>query len=583
MDSDRSDDRIDYIQRVFGNDRLNSVPYDQDRIEEILREGYLPTEDNIRAACQRGNLKTLQQFLATGVDFDARSRAQSDPAALVEADWADKDVTPRFAHHYWFKFQREDRDDWYAIQHVAYTKVSTGDPKDRQYAVMSTLLDRQPPLFAVYPQRLETLQRGYFPSEMMLLSPEVDLGAAKSALKKPSWGLRSLLHALLEDGARVDPILNRSDSNLDIERCDPQGRTLFLSMCRNSIGADARIDAVFHDAHRNRVSRRPGELDPFSTTETVPSLFQWFVDRGANPLAVDNQDKNALHHLLESEDNHTHGFRATGIRNSLLYMLKHCPTLINHKDLRGNYPIHTALQRLRGYTPRYAWDEYAEFDSLIDDLLAAGADPHKRDGRGNTVLHYCADDGLATLKVGRRMRRLFRTFLDKGVDINARNNAGRSALEMVMSGADRTEERREEEQIYWVGEKPAHPTGEERDEIVFAWFKEAGVRWTELDPVGRTLLHLNAGQKEDQRGPSRALILLENGVDMNAKDKDGITALDIAFIKRNRGMVDLLQQKGAESSQQVEVDWPIAAVKRDIPDISDSELSSDEGPVETLW
>ena len=61
------------------------------------------------------------------------------------------------------------------------------------------------------------------------------------------FGVYSIIHSLLEDGHFVRPVLDFlvEKNNLDLERRDPQGRTLFLAACRNPLGLDASIDGTF--------------------------------------------------------------------------------------------------------------------------------------------------------------------------------------------------------------------------------------------------------------------------------------------------------------------------------------------------
>lgn len=41
---------------------------------------------------------------------------------------------------------------------------------------------------------------------------------------------------------------------------------------------------------------------------------------------------------------------------------------------------------------------------MVEDLLAAGADPLARNGKGNTCLHYCSDNSLAEELMGDHTR-----------------------------------------------------------------------------------------------------------------------------------------------------------------------------------
>jgi ankyrin repeat protein len=206
--------------------------------------------------------------------------------------------------------------------------------------------------------------------------------------------------------------------------------------------------------------------------------------------------------------------------------------LINQADNHGTYPLHAALQRWRR-SPYSNWHtDNAGLASAVDDLLAAGANPLARDGRGNTALHYLADDGLAEQLRAEQTRRLFKLFLDRGVDVNARNRSGRTALENLLDDSGAIEQRRVRENMTEYG-KGGFPTVEEIDVEVFGWFDGAGVRWTERVSKGRSLLHIVAKHPTDKAG-SRSKFLLAKGVDPLIKDDDGQTAIDVASACNNR-------------------------------------------------
>ena len=543
MESD--DDEVDSrdIISSFGNDILTRAVRDPDRVRQLLLDGHHQvTKDAVRAAFACSNIETLRVFLDSGAPFETRARPRStvgvDAAHFVEEGMV---------------FDRNDREDWCPLQHAAFLDTRNENAREQQALFMTALLDRQPDLFAVYSQqfshRLSSLALDVFPGENKETQKNNDQGSKveDSEQRELPYGLRSVLHSIFEDGARVDPILNHPGllrSSLDLEHRDPQGRTVFLSMCRSAIGADARIDAVLRDVED---CRKSGSWvpNPFTTTtiKAVPSLFQTLLARGADILAVDNGDKNALHHLLESVDYETYSHRPTGIRHALRYTLQHCPILINQKDSHGTYPIHAALQRLRRYPIRWAWEEEnGGLDTVVEDLLAGDADPLARDGKGNTCLHYCADNGLTEELMGDHTRRLFRSFLDRGVDVTARNNAGQTALRMVLTADGELAQRRAKEYSY-LARQPDRPTVQQIEDEVFGWFKMAGADWNEVDADGRTLLHAIARHRMNRRGPMRAAMLIGNGVDLEAKERNDRTALDIAVASGNKKMVDVLVEK----------------------------------------
>lgn len=268
----------------------------------------------------------------------------------------------------------------------------------------------------------------------------------------------------------------------------------------------------------------------------------------ADILAVDHHGRGALHHLLESKDTVSYAYRPPKIGQSLAYLLEHYPALINQPDNNGNYPLHSALQRLRRYALRHEWDEDAELDTLIDELLEAGADPHVRDSRGNSALHYVADEGLAETLMGEQTRHRFRMFLDRGVDIRARNQAGQSALELLLDDDGKRAAFREGHYSIHVnrGRIPL-PTSEEVDEDVFGLFQKAGVRWTDRDREGRTPLHIIAGYPGNSRGPAWAKRLLSKGIDPQAKDCQGKTAIDVASACANQAVLNVLKSNSKES------------------------------------
>jgi hypothetical protein len=155
------------------------------------------------------------------------------------------------------------------------------------------------------------------------------------------YGLRSVIHALWEDGAFVQPILESPDLALNLACRDLQGRTLALSGCRSALGADAAINGVLEDVHWDPLtgSYRHG---PFSSPH-APRLLQSLLTCGADLLAVDNQGENALHNLLEAHNTVAEDSRPPIIRKSLQYMATHFSTLVSQPDKMGTYPLHAAL------------------------------------------------------------------------------------------------------------------------------------------------------------------------------------------------------------------------------------------------
>ncbi|KAL2008473.1 hypothetical protein VTN00DRAFT_6667 [Thermoascus crustaceus] len=546
--SDGWDDR--YMVRYMPE--LAKAVTDPDRVRELLSQGHQVDAASLREAAVKGAAESLELLLAAGIDPNARPDGADSSLSGVDEDWASGDGSrpPLFF---------EDRDEWHVLRIAASAKVQ----KDKRTRMQTALLRHGADPYAVFRQPLRIYRDislfpggdgdDEYPDEMVDLQRAQterqnerrshpagrDIGDEPWQPQFPrKYGLRSVVHAILEDGAFVKPLLDFSD--LDLEHRDPQGRTLVLSACRSALGADAAIDGALGDVHWDRMNRGifhnpfPQPDNPMrrfeaagvttTTPSTAPSLLSYFVDRGADLLAVDNYGKNALHQLLEainidSED------RPPIIRASLQYVATHYGTLVNQPDIAGTYPLHAALQRMRCHWLERDFTAAARIETAVDDLLAAGADPLARDGRGNTALHYLADDQLGEVgRMGDEQRRLCRVFLGRGVDPNARNRDGRSALELFLTSHD-------DELSYsrngCYGSPPGGGSYEEIDADVLGWFEQAGARLTERNQAGQTLLHLVAGH-ECLRAPDRFELLLSKGLDPTVRDQEGRTPIDIA-------------------------------------------------------
>jgi hypothetical protein len=145
----------------------------------------------------------------------------------------------------------------------------------------------------------------------------------------------------LEDGGFIQPILELP--SLDLEHRDPQRRTLILSACRSSLGADASLDSIMKDV-KGDVDRGYSH-DSFADPNAITPL-KYLLSRGANPLAQDKWGKNCLLQLLEAHDSLTLDScrsRPPIIRRSLQHMATNYPELVKQHDYYGTYPLHAAL------------------------------------------------------------------------------------------------------------------------------------------------------------------------------------------------------------------------------------------------
>ena len=534
----------DPLVAKFGDNILVQAAREPERVRQLLTEGHAVTANAMFAAIECKALNTLRLFLSSGASPNLRSDAAGSTYVGVREGWASADFTPTFC---------TEKNEWYPLQHAAHVWTLHDEDRDRRVAMIGLLLNRGADIYALYRQPLRRPEPFPFPGEeetdQQELAPEepesedvhgvgADHEASSPSTVPRTYGVRSVIHSIFEDGGCVQPILDHAGTRLDLEHRDPQGCTLLLSVCRSALGADAASDGVLEDV---RWSTETGayKRDPFPTSEATPSLFHALRMRGADLNAVDRNRKHVLHHLLEAQDPVSKSWRPPMIRNSLQYGLTKLPHLINQPDRHGTYPLHSALQRWRRYPINNAFTKAAGLETVIDDLLAADADPLVRDGRGNTALHYLADDRLAVQLQGEQHRRLFRVFLGRGVDINARNRSGRSALEMLLDDNGERAESLIRQNLLLSRNMPPL---EDIEAEVFGMFDEAGVRWTEQDSKGRTLLHIVA-KHPTPNAALRTKSLLAKGVDPKIADNDGKTALNVATESANQPVLDLLDGK----------------------------------------
>ncbi|KAI9686683.1 MAG: hypothetical protein M1820_010578 [Bogoriella megaspora] len=546
MQVDYDDDEVyDPIVERFGVDSLVNAHSDPKRVKDLVSAGHAVTANAILTACYTGNGRTLEILLSAKPEPNLRLAGADCEYTDVHDSWTASDVSPNFG---------VDKREWYPLQHAATGPLNcVYGGKTSSYSVLSSILRYNADLFAVFKQPIWRSDPFPFPGEDSVqvnatTSPMIDYTGDSYAesfdmvdgewQKKPDpecgYGLRCVLHSLIEDGAYTKPIIEHPNINIDLSHRDPQGRTLLHSVCRNAVGADAITNATIEDVYSERRNK------PFIAPEaSETSLFHTLRKRGADLHAKDHHGKNILHHLLEARSPHPYEMRPPLIRNTLKYVLACKTSLVNCPDRYGTYPIHTALQRLRGHLETTIWLNDSPLEPIIHDLLDACVDIKTRDSRGNSVLHYLADNGLAEQLRSTEARALCKRFCDAGVDANARNYRGRTALELLMDDNGALHAALCSKNILWSA-KNKPPTPEQIDEEVFSMFDGAGARWTEQDPYGRTLLHLVA-MHPTHKTPFRVSYLLGKGVNPSLTDYTGKTVMDIARESGNKAVIGALE------------------------------------------
>ena len=319
----------------------------------------------------------------------------------------------------------------------------------------------------------------------------------------------TVVHEVIESAGVVQPFLELQD--LEVDRRNADGRTLFLAACGCRRGPDANRNAV-SDLQESDDSR-------------PPSFAMTLLARGADICATDRKGWNALHVMLGPDTPYSK-------RNETIKMvINRAPQLINDKNQKGETPFHHALQ-------------LDSSNSIVEQLLEAGADPQLPDSNGNNALFYLSTEVASAHE---RAKDLFQRFLALGLSINSRNKLGETPL-------------------FWFFKACPHGTkrmfnadlnAEETYKTLLPMYTAAGASVFDRDTAGQTLLHIVATKRYnerfshfqgDQAGRVAELFkyLMELGLDPMAEDGQQRTSLDVAAACGNERVLKLFERSGRQ-------------------------------------
>ncbi|EXK79324.1 hypothetical protein FOQG_16069 [Fusarium oxysporum f. sp. raphani 54005] len=514
-----------------------------------------------------GSPGRLDEELSLGADPNSQPEKSRELLSAIEPGWDGQDPPPQF-EQYGEQFQPP-------IYCAASHLKNSPKGKSEKAQMVFSLLRHGADLYQEFPQALYSPDRSSkprapfpgedppctsfpeFPTEANSLDweeenqhPHFSDDEWENEERAPAWGARHVIHAIIEDGGCLTPLIEYPGflASLNLEHRDPQGRTLLLSACRSAAGADVRARTGFHEVHWNVENISPeskiyrswdrvaGPTESDFSSPGMESLVDMFLRLGADPLAVDYQGKNVLHHLLvEVCNNDTGRFaRLPMVRRSLRILGSTYPSLVNQPDKHGTYPLHAALRRMRLYPdPDYMPAvRLGEPLGCVQEILRMGADPRAKDGKGNTALHYLADDDLTGVWLGTGKRQIFYELLKDGCsqEINMPNNAGRTVAEFIFDDNGRMEDDK-------MGNHGECSRGHDEDfrnwqdvdHEVFTALDDAGIDWRAKTSESGNLLHLVARSGLSQeRLIWRSQFLVDKGIDPTAPDADGWTARKIA-------------------------------------------------------
>ena len=373
-----------------------------------------------------------------------------------------------------------------------------------------------------------------------------------------------LLAALVEEHIRVAEILLEHGANVNVrglrERTPLHEAICNVGIVQSLLNKGADVNCRQDDL------RTPLHLAAYDGELTVARVL---VDHNADVNSQDHEGKTPLYLLLlddsDRNDNSSileleqlllerctdRNIRTTDGGWTLLHaaayngrlevamLLLHCgSTNPNAENKQGSTPLHLVSQgkyhseehgvdmnaRTKNLSTPLHHAAYCGRLEIAQLLLVQGADMNAENEMGETALHIVSVGQYASQEQGAGIARLL---LERGVDVNARRKDSLTSLHMAA----------------YKG----------RVEIVQVLINHGANTMLE-DEEGETALHIlsRGGYDSQEQGVRTARLLLERGVDVNARDKDGFTSLHEAALHGMAEVAQVLLDHGANAKLETE-------------------------------
>ncbi|KAL8860194.1 MAG: hypothetical protein Q9178_003458 [Gyalolechia marmorata] len=363
------------------------------------------------------------------------------------------------------------------------------------------------------------------------------------------------VQALLQGGADVNTIYNDSSTTRPPEPILLQAARGCFSSQKNKadcqqmvellLDAGADVDVVSEDRTPLFISvvKACGIISPFLSrgidmeirdAQGMPPILaacaarcpdvilQRMIEAGANPLAVDYNERTAIHHIVA---NISIGYREEFKRADLL-LAKGVP--VDALDTSGRTALHCAVAKGRYMNP-----------PVIKRLLEAGANPSVPfpDAKSRSMLHlmvpHLAEGGQTYMAPPSLFKPLVKHFLNAGLDMEARDSDGNTPIfGYVARQPDYDDE---------YPEANRHPDLDEQRRDLLEYNIRA------KNSAGEGLLHIVAKRSRDvgcmKDTKDMFKLLWELGLDPQEEDGSQRTPLDVAAACGNTGILDLFAPK----------------------------------------